>query len=265
MKKVFKILLYIFGGFGLLVSLAIVAIFFFTADIVGEADSFFTAVREDDISRARSHLSEDFKIGMSETALAKFMTANALDDVVDVSWEERARKIGWGYLVGEVTTGNGRILPVTLGFVKRAEDWRIYAIVKTEADLGADTETSTALSEARQIKLVAETMDIFAAAINKRSMVDFHGYVADILQRQTTPEKLDEIFAGFYDAGIDLTLLDGMVPQFDGPGSLDENGIFLITGHYPTRPSQVIFELSYIYETQGWKLVKISVDVEPME
>ena len=265
MKKVFKVLLYIFGGFGLLVSLVVVAIFVSTAGMVGEAESFFAAVREDDMGRARSYLSEDFKIGMSEPALVKFMAANALDDVVDVSWDERSRKSGWGYVAGSVTTGNGRVLPVALGFVKRVEDWKIYAVARTEADLGAGTEVSTALSEARQIKLVAETMDIFAAAVNKRSMVDFHGYVADILRRQTTPEKMDEVFAEFYDAGIDLTLLDGMVPQFDGPGSLDENGVFLITGYYPTQPSQVSFDLSYIYAAQGWKLVKISEDVEPVE
>ena len=62
-----------------------------------------------------------------------------------------------------------------------------------------------------------------------------------------------------------MTALDRMRPQFDGPGILDDDGILLITGHYPTRPSQVSFEHGYIYEGLSWKLVQFMVDVKPVK
>ena len=108
-------------------------------------------------------------------------------------------------------------------------------------------------------------MHVFAVAVNERNMTDFRDYVAYSWQHEITPERLDEAFGAFYDSGLDLTALDRMRPQFDGPGVLDDDGILLIAGHYPTRPSQVTFEHGYIYEGLSWKLVQFMVDVKPVK
>lgn len=264
-KKVLKVFLYVIGGLAAFIAVIVVAVLFFTADLTKTADEFFAAVRGNDMARARTYLSEDFKTGTSDDALVEFLSANALTDVREASWGERSRDGIRGSLVGSVTTGNGGVVPISLSFVKGANGWKIYAIQKPAAGLGDEAATTAAPSESEQVRLVSDAMRVFGRAVNARSMTGMYDYVAYLWKQQITPKDLDDAFGGFYDSGLDLTVLDGMAPRFDGPGEVDENDILRIAGHYPTKPSRVIFKHGYVYEGLGWKLVQFSVDVKTVE
>jgi hypothetical protein len=112
------------------------------------------------------------------------------------------------------------------------------------------------------VKLVAETMHVFALCVKEKSMAKFHAYASSIMQKQYTRQKLDEAFTPFFKIRTDLTLLDNLSPIFDEKPSLNKEGLLLIKGHYPTKPSQVFFKQEYIYEGLGWKVLGLNVQIK---
>ena len=57
-------------------------------------------------------------------------------------------------------------------------------------------------------------------------------------------------------------MLDNYSPQFSSKPTIDDNGVLVIAGHYPTKPNQVYFQQKYIYEGLGWKLIGFSADIK---
>jgi hypothetical protein len=290
MKTFLKILL----GFVCFVALAIAAVFYFTANMVSVADDFFTAVKSKDIDKAYSCLSEDFKAATSREVLNDFLNKNGLNGFKSSSWAERSVSGSRGTLTGTISTETGGAIPIKLSFAKGDSGWKIYSIEKPPAGIqeekpkqegqpagiqpdkpaqqplstseqGKTPETPPARNVPSiddQAKMVAATMHVFAVSVNEKSMAKFHAYCSGLMQRQYTVQKLDEIFTSFFDLGADLTLLDNLSPSFDEKAIINENGVLVIKGRYPTQPSQVYFEQKYITEGQGWKVVGINVNVK---
>ena len=105
-------------------------------------------------------------------------------------------------------------------------------------------------------------MQSFAESVNDKSMEKFHSEISGLWQRQVTIDELNAAFGGFYDAGVDLTVLNNYSPRFNSRPSIDENGVLVIAGHYPTEPNQVYFEQSYVYEGLGWKLIGFKINIK---
>jgi hypothetical protein len=89
-----------------------------------------------------------------------------------------------------------------------------------------------------------------------------HEHISHLWQRQFSVEKLDKSFESFFKFGDALMILDRYPPQFTEKAMIDENGVLILVGTYPTKPSQVYFEHHYIYEGLGWKLVALNVNVK---
>lgn len=258
MKKLISILLGVVGVF----VLAIVAVFFFTADMVRSADEFFTAVKDKDIDNAYLYLSEDFKSNISKSELERYLTNNSLDEYKDASWESRSINGGRGSLIGSVTTETGGVVPVTLNFVKGEDGWKIYSIQKPSPGFQDEITNVEIPSPEEQVELVSKSMYVFAESVNAKSMERFRSHVSRLWQKQFTVEKFDEAFKSFYELGVDLTVLDNFSPQFSSTPSIDEFGVLVIAGSYPTEPKQVHFEQKYIYEGLDWKLMGFSVNIK---
>jgi len=258
MNKIVKIVLGVVG----VIILAVAAIFYFTGDMVTAADEFFAAVKQQDMDKAYTYLSEEFQAGTSQSDLVAYFEENRLDQFTQASWTSRSINGGRGVLTGSITTESGGVVPLTLSFVKGESGWKIYAIQKPAAGIREASATTPMPSEQEQIQLVAESMRVFADSVNDKSMAKFHSHISNLWQQQFTVAKLDEAFGGFYDIGVDLKVLDHYNPQFDDKSSIDDNGVLAITGHYPTRPNQVYFAQKYIYEGLGWKLVGFSANIQ---
>lgn len=258
MKKLIKIFLGIVGVF----IIAIVAVFYFTADMVKSADEFFSAVKENDINKAYTYLSEDFQASTSQTDLEIYLENNFIDKFKEASWESRSINGGRGSLIGSISTQTGGVVPITLSFVKGDNGWKIYSIQKPSSGIQEESSTAEIPSEQEQVQLVSKSMKIFAESVNDKSMAKFHSHVSNLWQQQFTIGKFDEAFGVFYDTGVDLTVLDKYSPQFRAKPSIDENGVLVIAGHYPTEPNQVHFEQKYIYEGLSWKLMGFSANIE---
>lgn len=257
MNELVKILLGIVGIF----VLAIVAIFFCTADMVTSANEFFTAIKNNDMNKAYTHLSEAFQASTSQFDLETYLKKNLIHKFKEASWESRSISGRRGKLIGSITTESGGVVPITLSFVKGENGWKIYSIQKPSPGIQEESSSLEIPSEQELVKLVSESMHVFTESVNDKSMAKFHSHVSNLWQQQFTIEKLNEAFGGFYDIGVDLTSLAYYSPQFKSKPSLDENGVLIIAGYYPTKPNQVHFEQQYVYEGLGWKLISFSVNL----
>jgi len=257
-NRLVKILLGVVG----VVVLALVAIFFFTAGMVTVADEFFVAVRDQDIDEAYSYLSEDFKTSTSQSELLAFAKENRLDDFQEANWQSRSVNGGRGDLEGSITTSTGGVVPIALGFVKGQNGWKIYAIRKPSSGLQTESSDLQLPSEEEQVRLVKESMHVFAVSVNEGTMGKFRMHAANLWQQQFSVQDFDEAFGAFYELGADLTVLDNYSPRFDSTATYDEDGFLVIAGHYSTQPNQLRFEQKYVFEGLGWKLVGFSANVE---
>lgn len=255
MKKALKILLGIVAVIAIAIVIVVAAVFYFTSGTVDTADAFFDSVKQQDIAKARSFLSEDFKAGTDENALKVFLTDNAIFDFKEASWPDRSIDGFYrGGLGGSVTTENGDTVPIKLTFVKENGTWKINSIQRDAAN--------SLPSKADQVALTKQSMRDFAAGINGKNMESFRQTISKLWQEQVTTEELNKAFATFMEQNLDLTVLEPLEPLFDNEPKINQDGVLVITGHYPTEPSRVTFEHKYIYEDTAWKLVGFSVDIQ---
>jgi hypothetical protein len=142
---------------------------------------------------------------------------------------------------------------------------RINTIEKANAGLTGGAEAAAFPSGADLDALVQDSIHQFALSVNARDFSSFHDQIARVWQQQITIDKLNDVFKPFMDAKMDLTVVDHMTPNFDGPPVTADNGVVSVSGSYPTKPSRVLFDLGYVHESAGWKLVNINIRVKPMQ
>lgn len=126
-------------------------------------------------------------------------------------------------------------------------------------------EMANPLSSNLPTSLVAETMLDLALAIKARDFTDFYNNIAELWQKESTPEELYTFFKEFSDKNIDLTGLQRSNPLFIKEPFLDENNWLVLQGYYPTQPSVVSFTLKYLNENSAWRLITINVNVKPKD
>ena len=257
MKKLLKIVI----GLVVVFVLAIGIVFWLTSGMAETADAFFKAVKKQDLTAARSYLSEDFRASTDEAALQEFLTRGAILHFKDASWSNRQISGGRGELNGAIHTEAGGVVPLKLMFVKENGAWKIYGIQKPTAGLQQGETSPTVPGKADQVELVKHSMHEFALSVNSKSMEHFRGTVSQLWQRQITTGQMDTAFGKTYDAGVDLTVLDRRQPVIEADPTVGAHGELVIKGYYPTQPSQVIFEHTYVYEGVGWKLCGFSFNI----
>lgn len=260
-----KTLLKVVIGLAVMFIVAIGIVYWLTAGMADTANAFFQAVKKQDIAAARSYLSEDFKASTDATALNEFLTRSSILHFKEASWSNRETSGGRGELNGTIRTETGGVVPLKMMFIKENGTWKIYGIQKPTAGLQSEVSSPTVPGKTDQVVLVRRSMHEFALSVNARSMQHFRSTVSQTWQRQVTTEQLDKVFGKAYGMGVDLTVLDKMEPVLDGQVALGKNGELVLRGHYATRPDQVSFEQSYVYEGTGWKLLGFGFNIKKSE
>jgi len=148
-----------------------------------------------------------------------------------------------------------------LTYVSESSAWKLLGInvqanpvVENTGKLPADKELKT---------LTLDSLLLFNVAIQKENFEDFYAHTAKLWQKQVTPEELLGIFQSFIDKKINIASISKLEPAFKGTPAVNEDGLLVIKGSYPTQPSKVSFELKYVHEVESWKLVGINVHVKP--
>ena len=116
----------------------------------------------------------------------------------------------------------------------------------------------------KELKTLAlDSLLLFNTAIQTKRFESFYDKIAKLWQKEVTPAKLLEIFQSFIDKEINIASIAKLAPTFEGTPTVNEDGLLVIKGSYPTQPSKVVFQLKYVYEDENWKLVGINVQVKP--
>lgn len=273
MKTWVKVLL----GIVAVIGVAIAGVFYLTAGMVDTADGFFTAVKQNDMTKARGYLAEGFKARTDEKALQEFLDKGALTKFKEASWGTRQISGGRGELEGTVTTETGGVIPIKLTFVKENDAWKIFELTKPPAGLQtgnaapgvADQAGATKLTSAPSVPekasataLVKLSLHDFIVSAKNKSMEHFRDSVSAFWRKQVTTQQLDEAFKPLTQSGANWAVLEDFDPIFSTDGTIDEDGVLLLTGHYPTKPSQVFFEQKFIREGDAWKLIGFKIEAK---
>ena len=150
-----------------------------------------------------------------------------------------------------------------LSYLREGSDWKVLGINAQVVPFVENTGKVPSDKELRGLAL--DSLLSFNKAIQARSFEGFYGRIANLWRKETTPEKLLEIFQAFIDQKIDITPITKLEPAFDGSPAINDDGFLVLKGSYPTKPSKVSFELKYVFEDDAWKLVGINVHVKPPE
>ena len=149
-----------------------------------------------------------------------------------------------------------------LTYINESSSWKLLGInvqalpfVENTGKVPTDKELKT---------LALDSLLAFNVAIQTKSFESFYNKIAKLWQKEVTPEKLLEIFQSFIDKEINLASIAKLEPAFEGTPAVNEDGLLVIKGSYPTKPSKVFFQLKYFYEDESWKLVGINVQVKPI-
>jgi hypothetical protein len=113
--------------------------------------------------------------------------------------------------------------------------------------------------------LLLESVLAFNQALAAKDFTAVHASISKLWQEQITPAKMKETFQTFIDKGMDLSNVARVEPVYSEPAKIDENGVLVVQGVYPTTPSKVGFRLKYLPEGKTWKLIGINLDVQPVE
>ena len=251
MRKWLKVLI----GIAVVAVIAVAVVLFSTTGMVDTANAFFKAIRQQDMPVARGYLSQDFRASTSDAALKRFLSGNALLHIKEASWPSRQISGGRGELEGSLTTETGGVIPVKMVFVKENDAWKIYAIHKPAAGLQASDASPELPTRADQIALVKQSIRDFLAAVAKKDMTSFHASLSRMWQKQITVDKLDKAFRSVIDAKVDWAALNDLQPELSATPRIDENGVLILAGRYPTQPIHVTFEQKYVHEGVAWKLI----------
>jgi len=258
MKTFFKVL----ASIGALVVLAIIAVIFFTAGMSDTADNFFAAVKSKNMDKAYTFLTEDFKNNTSKTDLEKYLKNNSLSNFKEANWDSRSVNGGRGKLTGSITTMSGGVVPLTVNFLKGENEWKIYSIQKPSSGIQEETTSNEIPSEKEQVKLVRESIHLFAVSVKEQNMKKLYNHTSSLFQQQFSIEKFNKVYKSFFQYEDKLMILDNYVPKFTSKATINEDGVLALKGEYPTKPSKFTFSQKYIYEGVSWKLLGFNAHVK---
>lgn len=91
----------------------------------------------------------------------------------------------------------------------------------------------------------------------------FHAKLSKPFRQQFTVEKLKETFKEFNEKSIDIDIVSAMKPTYIPAPSVDSDGKLNVKGFFPTDPTRVNFELSFIPSDGEWKLISLNVKLGP--
>jgi hypothetical protein len=148
-----------------------------------------------------------------------------------------------------------------LTYVYESSAWKLMGInvrampfVENAGKVPTDKELKT---------LALDSLLLFNVAIQTKSFEDFYGRTAKLWQKEVTPEELLGVFQSFIDKEMNIAPIAKLEPTFEETPAVNEDGLLVMKGSYPTQPNKVFFELKYVDEDGSWKLVAINVKVKP--
>lgn len=259
------------AGVGLvLVALGAGVVFYATSGAVEAADEFLAALGEGDVEGAYGMTAAAFQERQSQAAFALVIEALGLDSYQSSTWTSRSVEGSRAELEGTFTNRGGDRLPLELTLVKSDDGWRVFSVAGEQAgaavqrpgESGAVSPPPAAVPPAEELpRLASEAILALNRSILANDFSTFYAGISKLWQAQTTADEIATAFQVFVEREIDLSAIQQVEPVFE-PAQLDSEGALRVSGYYPTTPVRVVFQLRFVHESDGWKLLGIQVDLK---
>lgn len=257
------------GGAGAVVVTIALVVFSLTRPLVLTAESFFDDLKSGAVARAYERSSNEFKRSASVDDFRRHVEKYRLSAVETTSWSNRAvRGFGdgsLGELDGSAIDDDGAVRPLAMTFVKEGGVWRIQNLSIKPAGVVSFGQTRDIPEERELINMTHDVVVVFSRSLKARSLEAFHAAISERWRRDQTVEQLEAAFKPFLDAELDLTPVEALTPVFDNEPAIGTNGWLIVTGYYDVGAERLLFEQSFVPEGFGWKLVGLSVNVQPKQ
>jgi hypothetical protein len=236
-------------------------VFTLTQPVVDASEQFLTLLGRGKIAEAYASAADGFRARQDEASFTGAVKQLGLTDYASAFWHSRQVENQEGTAEGTVTTKSGGTKPVSIRLVRDGGRWAVVGVRYGGVELVTIKAPPPVPPEAELERMVAEALLGFNQAVRARDFTAFYGTLADVWKKETTPQRLQQTFQEFLDKDIDIGPIKDVKPRVAPPAAVNDKGILVVAGHYPTQPSQVRFELEYAQERGGWKLTGIAVSV----
>lgn len=147
-----------------------------------------------------------------------------------------------------------------LTYVYEASAWKLLGINVQAIPF---VENSGKVPTNKELKKLAlDSLLLFNVALQTKDFENFYNHSAKLWQKETSPEKLLEAFQSFIDKEVNIAPIAKLEPTFDSTPAVNDDGLLVMKGFYPTQPSRVFFQLKYIDEDGSWTLAAINVQLK---
>ncbi len=246
-------------------------------DPAAAATTFFEHIGNAQFREAYESASYLFQARQTPKSFELTMQETGIDGFSSATWQPVQIHGKLANLEGDLVLKSGAKLEVDLEMTQESGGWRVFSIKRRQdphegfgGNLFALVSMGGALTPAvdRPIpddkavrKLVIDTLLEFNGAIQEKSFGKFYKGVSGVWQRQLTVGQLDRAFAKFIEKDVHLDAILKSQAEFHPAPFINSEGLLMVSGQYPGKPSKVTFALKYIYELPRWRLFGIDVNL----
>ncbi len=262
MRKVVRILLFAALGIAALVGVIMYA----TSGIVRVSDEWIASLKDPDSDRGYGSLSNGFRANFSPAQFGYWVDGHQLGRITDRTWSSREVNMESGKLEGTLTLDTGEDVPSTLLFIRENGAWKLNAVTLTRDNISGILDGPIAMPPQDELlSLAHRNMVLWVNCLNRGDMAPLYDDVALLWKAQATPDALQEAFAAFTPMAQALTVLERLQPGLAQVPELLQDGVMVVRGRYPTRPTEVTFTHRYMLEGGNWRLLELSVSTREVE
>jgi hypothetical protein len=249
------------AGLGFLIYSGVSTIFALTQPVVDASQDFLVLLGQGKTAEAYASTANGYRAQQDEASFSAAVKQLGLTEYSSVSWYSRKITNQEGSAEGTVTSKSGATTPVTIQLVQEGGRWKVVGVRYGGVELATIKAPTPVPDEEELRRMTTEALLDINQAIKAKDFTTIYDKLSDSLKKETTPEQLAKSFQDFIDKNIDLGPIKNVAPQFEPPAAVNDKGLLVVTGHYPTQPSKVQFNLKYLRESGGWKLDGIHVNV----
>jgi hypothetical protein len=82
-------------------------------------------------------------------------------------------------------------------------------------------------------------------------------------QARNSAARLADLFREFRERKLNLAAAAIFDAKLDDKPLLSKNGVLRLVGYFPTKPQEIIFDLTFVYELSEWRILSLNVGTGP--
>ena len=137
----------------------------------------------------------------------------------------------------------------------------VYCLFQSESPVPNQYRIPT-VSESERLTL--NTTLEFGEAIQAGNLSLFRNTTSDAFKRAFSEAEFEQAFNGFIEQRINLLAVNKQKAILTTAPAMTADGTLILRGYFPTQPSRVYFDYSYVRQNGAWLLSGIDVTIRPL-